>query len=113
MKRFVVCMALILALLMATAAAENDVEVGDSVFFGSYKQSSNPFAGPEPLEWIVLDKYPDAGVALVTTKYLIDAKPFSLNDETTWAQSDVRQWLNSEFLSNAYDVAAHEATAMH
>ena len=47
-----------------------NVSVGDYVIFGTYEQDYNTENGPEPIEWLVLDK--KEGKALVLSKYCLD-----------------------------------------
>ncbi len=82
-----------------------------TVTFGNYLQSSDT---PEPIEWIVLDA--KDGKLLLLSKYVIETKSFDTShktatDETvvlypTWAESDIRRWLNdsskSGFMSAAF-----------
>ena len=82
-----------------------------TVTFGNYPQSSDT---PEPIEWIVLDA--KDGKLLLLSKYVIDVNVYdkshkTQSDETvvlypTWAESDIRSWLNdsskSGFMSAAF-----------
>lgn len=110
-KWMMVCAALMLALLCAgalaeeTAAAGIAANVGDIVTFGHYEQDNDESNGKEPIEWIVLDV--QDGKALLLTRYAIDAHNYhSGQRETsfpTWEKSEIRAWLNSEFLAAAFD----------
>lgn len=79
------------------------------IYLGQYEQDGNTQNGPEPLEWFVLDEY-DNGDLLVVSKFFVEAMPFwaaltdtdSDWDTINWETSDVREWLNSEFLNSAF-----------
>ena len=82
----------------------------ETVTFGHYPQN---YETPEPIEWIVLAARENS--ILLLSKYVIDAKAFDsshLDDwgfcnYPTWAESDIRKWLNDDsqsgFLSIAFD----------
>ena len=74
---------------------------GESTVFGHYEQDNDLTNGSEPVEWIVLDV--TDGKALLLSKYVLDVRPFhSKNTTATWAECTLRQWLNSDFLENAF-----------
>lgn len=87
---------------ISQALAAVDAEVGDVVIFGEYEQDNDLENGPEPLEWIVLDKEEDR--VFLLTKYGVDAEPFDprQNTKVTWEESHLRNWLNSVFLDAAF-----------
>lgn len=67
---------------------------GETFLFGSYHG--------EPIEWAVIGNTDDK--ALLWTKYCIDAHQFH-NDglaEVSWETCILRQWLNTEFMQNAF-----------
>ena len=79
---------------------------GDEVIFGSYEQD-NKGDEAEDIEWIVLDKEDDR--LLLLSKYILDAKPYDGREErelelvgTTWETCTIREWLNSDFLKEAF-----------
>ena len=59
----------------------------------------------EPIEWIVLTN--KGNKSLLISKCCLDCKPVHTEDldasETIWARSELRQWLNGEFFSTAFD----------
>lgn len=74
---------------------------GNTIKLGSYEQDNDTSNGTEPLEWVVLDKTENA--ILVLSKYVIDAYPYMFEKKvTTWEESDVRKWLNSDFINAAF-----------
>ena len=82
--------------------AEKTVKVGDRVTFGSYPQ--NGFE-PEPVEWRVLDIRD--GKALMISEYLLDAHRFD-GSNNEWETSELRAWLNKEFLDKAFSPEERE-----
>ena len=88
-------------------------EVQGTVTFGNYPQATET---PEPIEWIVLAHQDNR--LLLLSKYVIDVHEFdashpSENDPDTylyptWAESDIRKWLNdveTGFMSDAFSSA--------
>lgn len=63
--------------------------------FGSYPQSDATGATADPLNWRLLDI--DDGEAILMTAPIVDAVLFNLEatDGNTWADSNLRSWLNS------------------
>ncbi len=77
--------------------------VGDVVSFGSYEQDGDTTNGSEAIKWQVLAI--DGNKALVTTCYAIECLPFNESGgECVWADSSLRSWLNSDFLSSTFSV---------
>ncbi len=78
----------------------SNIAVGKYVKFGNYWQNSKD--NKEPIEWLVLDVIKD-NKALLISKYGLDCKPYHNKFESiTWEQCDLRKWLNSEFINNAF-----------
>ena len=77
--------------------------VGNTIKYGRYEQDNDLTNGKEDIEWIVLNVQED-GLCVLTTRYALDAKPFSSKKEknTTWNNSTVREWLNNEFYKDAF-----------
>lgn len=78
------------------------VSKGDTVSFGSYEQDGNADNGPEPIQWIVLDKID--GQLLLLSADVLEARqyhhvPF---EEVTWENSDLRAWMNGDFYDGAF-----------
>lgn len=77
-------------------------EFGDVVTFGMYEQDNNFDNGAEAIEWYVINKN-DSEVVLLS-KDCIDAKIFNKGyNPVTWADSDVRKWLNDDFYKTAFN----------
>lgn len=70
----------------------------DTVKFGKYYK--NNYFEKEDIEWFVV-KRNDKG-ALLLSKYVLDALPMGKNDNTTWATSDIRYYLNNNFYNEAF-----------
>jgi len=61
--------------------------------FGNYNE--------EPIEWRVLEKQDDK-MLIIAEHVIADKKYYSVLDEITWDKSDLRKWLNDEFLNEAF-----------
>ena len=88
------------ALPVDTQAFQN-MEIGQSLYYGTYEQNNDISDGSEDIEWLILDKQP--GRILVISRYILDARCY--NNEITgnpWKSSDIRSWLNNEFLNEAF-----------
>ncbi|MCR5661408.1 MAG: DUF6273 domain-containing protein [bacterium] len=74
-------------------------EIGSYVTFGRYPQNNGDT--PEPIEWLVLKN--DGETALLLSKYALDCKPYhNKATEISWADCDLRKWLNGDFLRTAF-----------
>ncbi|QWW20574.1 hypothetical protein I6B53_01530 [Schaalia sp. 19OD2882] len=78
---------------------------GEIVDFGSFEQDGDTTNGVEPIRWIVLDRI--EGRLLLLSLDCLDARahhrtPF---EPVTWETSDVRAWMNTEFLRSAFTEA--------
>lgn len=91
-------------LIHAIAVAETPMVTltpGTTMFFGSYEQDKNSDDGAEPIEWIVLTV--DKSEALLISRYALDCLPYhSVNGTASWAESEIRSWLNGEFLAGSF-----------
>jgi hypothetical protein len=77
------------------------------VIFGSYPQKKKN--KPMPVTWRVLDERD--GKALLISSALLDKAPYHKGKSGTWAESDLRRWLNGEFFSAAFDEKDRELIA--
>ncbi|MCQ2481952.1 MAG: leucine-rich repeat protein [Clostridia bacterium] len=76
--------------------------VGKVFEFGTYEQDGNKDKA-EPLNWIVLKN--DGNKALVITEKVLEFRRFQdtiMALDTPWADSDIRKWLNNEFINDAF-----------
>ena len=67
--------------------------------FGFFDQDNDP-SNMEPIEWYVLDQ--KDGKMLIVSKEILDFRAYDDGTHTTWADSTLRAWLNSEFLNTAF-----------
>lgn len=88
----------------AEAVALEDAQVGDVVEFGTYAQevtdTGSVYDTQEAIRWYVLDIVD--GSALLLTEQTIECMAMSVDDYDTWAESDIRSWLNDEFVFYAF-----------
>lgn len=77
--------------------------VGSIISFGAYEQDNIPENGKEPIEWLVLDVQDQK--ALLISCDILDAQPYNNPDTSyqTWDESLIRQWLNSDFYTGAFE----------
>lgn len=82
-----------------------------TVFFGNYYKDKS---GNEkkPVEWLVLDE--QDGHTLLMTKDIVDSKGWVNNgrNDITWAQTDLRQWLNNDFYNAAFSPSEQSQMAL-
>ena len=86
-----------------TANPFKSAKVGDYVKFGNYSQTAE--GEEQPIEWLVLAK--EDKKMLVISRYGLNVKLFdddSFNDDSNdWENSEIRQWLNSDFYNKAFN----------
>lgn len=76
-------------------------EPGETLIMGKYEQDNDMTNGKEEIEWIVL-KVNDEKI-LAISKYALDYRKYNQDyANTTWGTSTLYQWLNSDFLKNAF-----------
>ena len=109
MKRFFcVCLLLIMCLCSGASAVMVPVpEAGDVITFGHYEQDNVTENGPEPIEWIVLEV--QDGKAWLMSKYCLETVIFYPERIFIyWATSNLRPWMNNEFLNAAFSPEEQE-----
>lgn len=93
--------------------ADEAMVEGNIVTFGTYEQDNNPRNGAEPIEWIVLDYDSTTDCSLLISRYILDIACFETSDaegdSITWANSELRTWLNDDFLDYAFSDDEQEA----
>ncbi|MCR4621019.1 MAG: DUF6273 domain-containing protein [Clostridiales bacterium] len=100
-----------LALRVASPSSAPAYKAGDKLYLGTYEQDDETDNGPEPIEWIVLDRN-DKGEYLLITRYGLDAVAFNETDtDVNWEHSSLRQWLNTVFFNAAFSPAEQELIA--
>ncbi|MHC1787565.1 MAG: DUF6273 domain-containing protein [Christensenellales bacterium] len=115
MKRFAVAALALLVLVMALSLAAHaeqpestELSAGSTYSFGCYEQDNNVPNGEEPIEWIVLAN--DGDKALLLSRYSLDYQVYnSLKNDTTWEVSELRLWLNTVFLEQAFSSVEQDA----
>ena len=105
------CIILCLSLIVPSHAESDPIIVGTTITLGEYEQDNDVSNGPEPIKWIVLDIQDNK--ALILSKYLLDTIMYN-NKATyvTWETCSLRNWLNNDFLTTAFDSAAQESVLM-
>ena len=77
-----------------------DYKIGETIEFGNYPQDKD--GTEKPIEWIVMKN--EGNQILLLSKYVLDAKPYNKEwEDVTWETSDIRQWLNNEFYTTAFN----------
>ena len=78
---------------------------GDVIDFGSVEQDGNEANGPEPIQWIVLERFDDRLLVLSTD--VLEARQYNHVpfQDVTWADSDLRAWMNGDFFASAFTPA--------
>ena len=80
----------------------DSVSVGDHFTFGNYKQGTD--GEIRPIEWRVLNV--EDGKALVISEKLLDYVPYHEEvAEVTWETCTLRQWMNNDFLNDAFNTS--------
>ena len=82
---------------------KSEIRVGNYVYLGSFEQDNCLENGKEPIEWRVLALDRSGGKALLVSRYALTARCYHNGDTyPTWANSNIRGWLNGQFLRNAF-----------
>lgn len=78
------------------------VKKGELIEFGAFEQDGDAANGPEPIHWIVLDRIDER--LLLLSRDSLDAAPYHRVpfEPVTWEHSDLRRWMNSDFLATAF-----------
>ena len=76
---------------------------GELIEFGAFEQDGDAANGPEPIRWIVLDRIDER--LLLLSRDSLDAAPYHRVpfEPVTWEHSDLRRWMNSDFLATAFN----------
>ncbi|MBO6134898.1 MAG: InlB B-repeat-containing protein [Lachnospiraceae bacterium] len=82
-----------------------DVEIeanySEIFWFGTYPQNDSSGTQLEPIKWKVLSKNDDE--ALLIADNILDSVPYhSALENTTWATSSIRSWLDTTFKTKAF-----------
>ena len=87
---------LVLSCACLTGCSKDSYEA--DIILGTYKQSSNGKVAA--IEWDIL-KIED-GKALIISHYILDVKDFTESATSSYAESDIRKWLNEDFYNTAF-----------
>ena len=80
-----------------------------TIEIGKYPYNAKNDSDKKPIKWAILDEDKDGTLTLMAMEG-IAVKPFHNKKElTAWADSDLRKWLNREFLQNTFSYAEREA----
>lgn len=83
-------------------------KAGTYAVFGKYPQQND--GAPLPIEWLVLEN--NGETALLLSKYGLDCRPFhNRTASVSWRDSDLRSWLNGDFLNTAFSAKEREHIA--
>ena len=78
----------------------SDYKIGETIEFGNYPQEED--GTEKPIKWIVMKN--EGNQVLLLSKYVLDTKPYNKESKAvTWETSDIRQWLNNEFYTTAFN----------
>ena len=81
---------------------DENAAAGDLVTFGKYEQDGDEENGKEAIEWLVLDRFDDGSLLLIS-RYALDAGPYDAEyADTSWEACSLRGWLNGDFLAAAF-----------
>ena len=81
------------------------VDQMDTVVFGKFPQNEDSgvelsIAKKDPIEWIVLEK--NDNKILLLSKNILKVMPFSNVGDNKYRNSDIRKWINNEFINYAF-----------
>lgn len=95
-----ILMLFMLVLFSNECNAKPRYQVGNIIEFGSYYQDD--LSRKTPIKWRILDI--KDGKALLISELLLDAQPYNKEfKEITWENSSIRDWLNNEFINEAFN----------
>lgn len=82
---------------------KSEVKVGSYVRFGRYEQDNDPGNGKEPIEWRVLALDKSGKKALLVSRHALAVRYYHNGSAyPTWANSNIRGWLNFNFWWDAF-----------
>ena len=83
------------------ARPHQNTTLGESITFGTYPQTADGDDNT-PIQWRVLQK--SRKELLILSEFILDCKRYHGEDTNiTWRDCDLRQWLNDEFYTVAFD----------
>ncbi len=113
MKKKIVIVFLLTAMIyiMALTAGncEEYITPGSHLVFGTYEQDDDDSNGQEPILWNVIDVDVEHNRAFIISAYALDVQPYNTEPIfVTWETSDLRKWLNHDFIDTAFCPAERE-----
>ncbi len=117
-KTFAICLTVLITIsTVAGCSSDNQTiqdkvntlksaQVGDYVTLGEYEQDNNISNGKEAIEWLVLAK--ESERILIISKHSLDSIQLTKTASFEWENSNVRKWLNNDFLQTAFTVEERE-----
>lgn len=95
-------------LAFAQTVENTALSVGSTYVFGHYEQDKDLSNGEEPIEWIVLANEGDK--VLLISLHALDCQAYSSTKKSaTWENCELRTWLNTAFMENAFIIAEQDA----
>ena len=86
----------------ATPPSESGEKEENRVVFGTYEQDNDLTNGPEPIEWIVLEREENGSMLLIARSGLDCMEYHGIRAAVTWETCSIRSWLNEEFYDTAF-----------
>jgi len=107
-RLFCICLLFVMCICSsASALTVPTPQAGDVITFGHYEQDNITDNGKEPIEWIVLEVAD--GKAWLMSKYCLETVIFyPVRVSMYWAESDLRAWMNGDFLNAAFSPEEQE-----
>lgn len=91
-----------------SSLANQYVQRGGIVSFGSYEQDGNQWNGQEPIQWLVLER--SGSRALLLSLYGLDTQPYhTYSTNINWSNCYLRTWLQTDFYFVAFDQTEQNA----
>ncbi len=96
------------------AAGEHDTVKDDAQAYPYLARHEQGYFWYEPMKWRVLSVNEDGTDAFLMADDVIDVAPFDQESgvEITWEKSDIRKWLNKQFIETAFTAEEREAVKM-
>lgn len=89
------------AFIQAAAFRGDEIHEGDLIELGQYPQNKKEEDPGSPVSWLVLKI--EGREALLLSEYCLDNIPYNMDDQdTSWKDCSLRQWLNSAFLEKTF-----------
>ena len=96
------CLILSLGVISFAESDPTALKPGDIIELGTYEQDNVTGNGPEPIEWQILAV--DGDEAFLVSLHSLDGKKFNETRKVqlSWPESDIRAWLNGDFMGSAF-----------